>query len=175
MSKAGRHLSIGGPNARTAGRRLFATAAIVLASGASLALADETTRANYKAAAEPICKANSEANDQILKGVRTKVKEGKLGVAGGQFIRASAALRKTLRQLKALPRPEADTDRLGEWLDRVGDEAKLLQQVGEALKADQRRQAENLSAKLVGGARLTNAIVAPFGFRYCRFEPSKYT
>ena len=178
MNKVQRHLGIGRSRGRLGtphGVGLFALAAIVLAAAASLALAEETTRSTYKAAAEPICKANAEANDHILKGVRTKVRQGKLAVAGGQFVRAAAALRKTLRQLKALPRPEADTERLGEWLERVGDEADLLQQVGEALKAGNRRRAETLSAKLVSGARLTNAIVVPFGFQYCRFEPSKYT
>jgi hypothetical protein len=178
VNKVQRRLGIGRPRVRSGmprGVPLFALTAIVLAATASLALAEETSRSEYKAAAEPICKANAEANDHILKGVRTKVRQGKLAVAGGQFVRAATALRKTLRQLTALPRPEADAERLGEWLERVGDEADLLQQVGEALKVGNRRRAESLSAKLVSGARLTNAIVVPFGFQYCRFEPSKYT
>jgi hypothetical protein len=137
--------------------------------------AEEPTRTEYKASAEPICKANSEANEHILKGVRKKVQQGKLGVAGGQFTRAASALKKTLRQLKVLPRPQADEQRLTDWLKGVGEEATLLQQAGTALKAEQRRKAETLSARLVSGARLTNAIVVPFSFQYCRFEPSKYT
>jgi hypothetical protein len=173
VSEVSRHRGIVRPNRR--GGRLLAIAAVVLAAGASLALAEETTRADYKAAAEPICKANSEANEHILKGVRGKVKKGKLAPAGRQLIRAAAALRRTLVQLKAIPRPTADESRLAEWLKSVGEEAALLQQTGKALKAGKRNRAERLQAQLYSKARLANAIVLPFGFRYCLFEPSKYT
>lgn len=154
-------------------------AAALCAAAAAVALpalaAEEPTRAEYKAKVEPICKANTEANENILKGVRGKVRRGELGPAGRQFTRAAAALKKTLRQLKAVPKPPADEARLTEWLKRVGKQQALLQQVGEALIARKRRKAETLSVKLVSGARLTNAIVVGFGFNHCRFEPSKYT
>ncbi len=155
---------------------LLPAVAIALAISATLALAAEgPTRAEYKATVEPICKENSEANEHILKGVRSKVRRGKLGPAGRQFTRASSALQKALRQLKAVPKPPADEARLTEWLKRVGDQAALLQKVGKALIVKDRHKAETLSVKLVTGARLTNAIVVSFGFHYCRFEPSKYT
>lgn len=147
----------------------------MLLAWSSLASGEEVTRTHYKAAVEPICKANAEANEDLLSGVRKEVQEGKLAPAGRRFIRAASALRATLVRLKAVPPPPADEARLREWLRRVGDEADLLQQVGKALKAGQRPKAEKLSARLVSGARLTNAIVASFGFRYCRFDPSKYT
>jgi hypothetical protein len=38
---------------------------------ASLAFAAEVSRPEYKAAVEPICKANTKANERILKGVRS--------------------------------------------------------------------------------------------------------
>lgn len=150
--------------------------ALVLAMAASPALAaGEPTRAEYKADVDPICKANTKANENILAGVRSKVQQGKLGPAGRQFTRASTALKNTLRQLKAVPKPPADVERLDEWLKRIGDQATLLQKIGKALIDKNRRKAETLSVKLVSGARLTNAIVVGFGFNYCRFEPSKYT
>lgn len=150
--------------------------AIALAISAAPALAaEEPTRAEYKADVEPICKANTKANENILAGVRSKVKAGKLGPAGRQFSRASTALKKALRQLKAVPKPPADVERLTQWLSRVGDQATLLQKIGKALIDKNRRKAETLSVKLVSGARLTNAIVVSFSFNYCRFEPSKYT
>jgi hypothetical protein len=147
-----------------------------LLAQASSALGDEgPTRAEYKADVEPICKANSEANENILKDVRSRVKQGKLGPAGHQFTRASSALQNTLRQLKAVTKPPADEARLTEWLKRVGDEATLLRKIGKALIEKNRHKAETLSVKLVTGARLTNATVVSFGFHYCRFETSKYT
>ncbi len=157
-------------------RRLVVVAAATLLAWSSLAIAaEEITRTQYTAQVEPICKRNAEANAQILKGVRTKVRQGKLRPAGRQLVKAAAALRKTLVQLEAVPRPAADEARLTEWLKRVNDEAALLQQAGKALEAGQKRRAETLQARLYSGARLTNAIVAAFGFHYCRFEPSKYT
>jgi hypothetical protein len=155
---------------------LVIAALIALAASASPAhAAEEPTRAEYKADVEPICKANTKANENILAGVRSKVQRGKLGPAGRQFTRASTALKNTLRQLKAVPKPPADVERLTEWLKRIGDQATLLQKIGKALIDGNRRKAETLSVKLVSGARLTNAIVVSFGFHYCRFEPSKYT
>jgi hypothetical protein len=157
-------------------RGLLPIAAIGLAIAVSPALAaEEPTRPEYKADVEPICKANTKANENILAGVRRKVQQGKLGPAGRQFSRAATALKSTLRQLKAVPKPPADVERPTEWLKRIGDQATLLQKIGKALIDGNRRKAETLSVKLVSGARLTNAIVVSFGFNYCRFEPSKYT
>jgi hypothetical protein len=163
---------------RTRGSIFAAVCALALVVAVPLAFAETTqeeARSQYKAAVEPICRENAKANDHILAGVATKVRKGKLKAAGRQFVRASTALRATLRQLLAVPRPEADAQRLTEWLKRVGDEATLLRKVGKALEAGQRRKAESMVARLQSGARLTNAIVVSFGFHYCRFEPSKYT
>lgn len=156
-------------------RTICAAAVLALLAAAVPALASELDRTEYKDQVEPICKTNSEANEHILKGVRTEVRQGKLVPAGRQLIRAAAALRKTLTELKAVPRPTADEARLAEWLKRVGQEATLLEQSGKALEAGQRHRAERLQAQLYSGGRLTNAIVAAFGFHYCRFEPSKFT
>lgn len=157
-------------------RGFLALTAIAVATSASLALAaEEPTRTEYKAAVEPICKSNAEANEHILAGVRTKVRQGRLGAAGRQFMRAATALEKTLRQLKAVPKPPADAARLTEWLKRVGDEEALLRKIGKALIAKDRHKAETLLVKLYSGARVTNSLVLGFGFHYCRFEPSKYT
>jgi len=148
-------------------------AALTLAAG--LASAEEITREQYKASVEPICKANSEANEHILKGVQAKVKAGKLKPAGRQFTRAATALKRTLGQIRAKPEPPADEEKLGEWQKRISGEANLLQRVGKALIEEKRHRAEVLSVRLVSDARLTNALVVSFGFNHCRFEPSKYT
>ena len=160
---------------RTTKPAIVATAlcAALLAAPTAFA-AEEPTRAEYKADVEPICKVNTKANENILAGVEGKVKRGKLKPAGRQFARAAMALKGTLRQLKAVPKPPADTERLTEWLERVDDQRDLLQEIGQALIAEKRRKAETLSVKLVSGARLTNAIVVSFGFNYCRFETSDF-
>jgi hypothetical protein len=134
------------------------------------ATVQEEERTQYRDQVEPICKKNAEENKSILKGVRKKVNKGQLGPAGRQFIKAAAALRETLSKLKEVPRPQSDEAKLNEWLKRIGEEATLLQKMGKALKEEKLRRAESLSAQLEAGARLTNALVVPFGFRNCRFE-----
>jgi hypothetical protein len=137
---------------------------------APLAFAEETTRSEYRATVEPICKQNAEANEDIFDGVREKVRKGKLKPAGRQFLHAARALRDTLRRLRTVPQPTEDAETLGEWLAGVEREASRLQETGKALIAGNRRRAEALVRKLTEGARETNAIVAGFGFHHCRLE-----
>src|ERR1044072_1817011 len=94
------------------------------------ASAAEVTREEYKADVEPICKTNTEANEKILKGVRSKVNQGKLKPAGRQFLRAASALQGSLRQLKAVPPPTSYEERLGEWLTRGGKQRSEERRVG---------------------------------------------
>jgi hypothetical protein len=150
-------------------------ATLLAANAAPLAVAAEITRAEYKAQVEPICKKNSEANDRILKGVRKEVKQNKLKSAGAKFIKASKALKSTHTQLKVVPQPTADEARLTKWLGYVKTEADLFNSAGKALKAGNKSKAQKLVNKLTTNANQANAQVLVFNFRYCRFEPSKYT
>ena len=62
-------------------RRIGAGVAVLLACAlvfSSAALALEGPRAEYREAVEPICKANTDANEHILRGVRSNVRRGKL-------------------------------------------------------------------------------------------------
>ena len=146
---------------------------LVLAAPASAA-EGEMTRAEYKAAVEPICKANTKANDRILKGVRGKVQRGKLKPASRQFGRASTALKKALRQLRAVEQPPADVRTLGKWLGYVKLQADLLRKVAKKLSAGNRVATQALVAKLTRNANLANNTVFAFSFVECRFRPSRY-
>jgi hypothetical protein len=153
---------------------LFILCALFLA-GASLAMAEEVTRDTYKAAVEPICKTNTEANEKILKGVRQEVKAGKLKAAGTQFAKAASALNNAYAQLKAVPQPPADAAKLAKWLAYVKTEAKLFGEAAAALKANNKTRAQTIVVKLTHNANLANNQVISFGFRYCKLEPSKFT
>jgi hypothetical protein len=137
--------------------------------------AEEVTRESYKEAVEPICKVNSKANDKILKGVSADFKAGKLKVAAGKFSRAATALRKTITQLRAVPQPPADEAKLATWLKQVGTEADLFQKTAKRLKANDKAGAQAMVIRLTHNAKQANNQVLAFGFKYCRFEPSKYT
>jgi hypothetical protein len=142
---------------------------------ASLAAAGETTRESYREAVEPICQANTVANERILAGVRTEVKSGRLAPAAAQFARAASALKKTRGQLAAVPQPPADAARLGKWLAAVKVEASLFGRVAAQLRAGQKGAAERTVAKLTTNADQANNLVIPFEFHYCRFEPARFT
>lgn len=154
---------------------IVAIAALAVLVTASLALAAETTRDEYKAQVEPICKTNSKANERILGGVRKEVKQGKLKPAAQAFSKAASALKKTLAQLKAVPQPSADQAKLGKWLKYVGAEASLFEAASKKLKAGDKTGASAMVIRLTHNATLANNTVASFEFEYCRFEPSRFT
>jgi len=152
----------------------FAAALLLAGPAASAGAEGEVTRAEYKAAVEPICKSNTKANDRILKGVRGKVQRGKLKAASRQFARASRALKKTLRQLRAVEQPVADVRTLGKWLRYVKLQADLLRKVAQKLSAGNRVATQSLVARLTRNANLANNTVFAFSFVDCRFRPSRY-
>lgn len=150
---------------------LIAVAALLAAVPAS---ATEAERAAYREAAEPVCKKNTEANEKILKGVRAKVKAGKLGPASKQFFAAARALKKTRAQLLRIPKPAEDQAKLTKWLRYVKTEAKLFEAVARKLKKKEVTAAQKMVVRLVSNARQANNQVLEFEFRYCRFQPSKF-
>src|SRR4051794_30700376 len=84
--------------------------------------AEEVSRDSYREAVEPICRADTKANERIFAGIRGMVKHEELEGACARFRRAGIALEKTLRHLKAVPRPAADDARLSRWFTLVGAE-----------------------------------------------------
>jgi hypothetical protein len=156
-------------------RALLVVAALAALTLASLASAAEITRDEYPAQVEPICTVNSTANDRILRPVRRLVKQGKLKQAAVRFRKASAALRRTWRQLQAVPQPTADEARLAKWLRLIKKEADLFGTAAKKLKAGRKGAAQKIVNRLTSTANLANATVLSFEFHFCRFEPSKYT
>lgn len=161
------------------GKKSFAALTAVVLTLSMLAtpfaMAAEVTRESYKEAVEPICKTNTEANEKILKGVRQMVKSGKLKQAGIQFEKAGKALHKAIVQLKAVPQPSADKAKLAKWLKYVGEEEKLFLTGSKQLKAGNKTAAQTTVIKLNHNANQANNQVLAFEFKYCRFEPSKFT
>jgi hypothetical protein len=162
------------------GRRLVGAVttlclAALLAPAAAPALGAEVTRASYREAVEPICKANTEANERILAGVKQEVRHDKLRPAAAKFARAARALRKTGDELKAVVPPPADRSRLSRWLRKVAVEAGLFESIARKLQAGQKTQAEKLVVKLTSNANQANNQVIAFEFDYCRLEPARFT
>lgn len=161
--------------------RLFGTTIATLAcaallAGAALAATESPTpRETYKEQAEPICKTNTKANERILSGVRKEIRQGKLGLAAGQFKRAATAFGKATRELAAIPKPTADEARLNKWLGLLGKEKQILGEIGKALKAGKKAKAQRLSVQLTRNGNTANNTVLEFEFHYCRIESSRFS
>jgi hypothetical protein len=152
---------------------LLATA--LLAAGATAATSPTQTREAYVATVEPICKQNTKANEQILAGVRKKIKQGQLKVAAGQFTKASSAFGKATGQIRAVPQPVSDATKLNKWLSYLDVEKKLLSEIGKALKEDKKTKAQTLSVKLTHNGNVANNTVLGFEFDYCLIDSSKFS
>jgi GH24 family phage-related lysozyme (muramidase) len=139
------------------------------------AAAEEVTRESYKAAVEPICKANVQTNERLLKHVRAEVKAGKLKSAATQFTKAAAALKRALKELKAVPQPPADKARLAKWFKNIGEEEGFFVQIAKKLKAGDKNGATAMQIRLSHTANVANNQVLAFEFKYCRVDPSKFT
>jgi hypothetical protein len=145
---------------------------VALISAVPVALADE--RDEYVERVEPICKANTEANSRILKGVKGQVQQDKLVPAGKRFIRASRALGKAVTQIAKVPRPAADNAKLTKWIGYLKEEKSYLQRIGQALKAKNKFKAQKLAVALNKNNNKANNTVISFGFDECRIDSSRF-
>lgn len=134
------------------------------------ASASDLNRAEYVAAAEPICKRAVEANLGIFKGIRA----ANLKKAAKRFSRAAASFRKRLRELEAVPQPTADEPRLAKWLEALGVETELLADLGSSLKAEEKARAKHYAERLRQNANHANNLVLGFGFAYCTLDPGRF-
>lgn len=147
----------------------------LIATAAFAATSPDQTRESYVTQVEPICKQNTKANEQILAGVRNKIKQGKLAVAAGQFAKASTAFGKAVTQLRAVLQPPADAAKLNKWLTYLDKEKKLLGEIGKALKAGKKTRAQSLSVQLTHNGNIANNQVLGFEFDYCLIDSSRFS
>jgi hypothetical protein len=153
---------------------LAVAVALALIAVAPVASAAEISREEYVARAEPICKTNVLANKRIFKGVKGKVKTGKLRSASRHFFRAATAFATTIRQLAAVPPPTADEARLAKWLDLLRAEEAIVREIGAALAAGDKHKASSYSVDLNANSNRANNTVLGFGFDYCRIDPARF-
>ena len=156
---------------------VFAAAlgALLVAAVALATTSPTQTREGYVAKVEPICKSNTAANERILSGVRGQIKADKLKLAGAQFRKASEAFAKATKQIAAVPQPSADAAKLAKWLGYLGDESKLLAEVGKALKAEKKTLAQEKFVRLRNNGNLANNTVLSFEFNYCKISSSRFS
>jgi hypothetical protein len=152
----------------------LAVALLVTVPAALAAEGELDPKKAYAEQVEPICKANSEANSRILKGVKGQVQQGKLKPAGRRFVRASTALGKAVTQINRVPRPPEYEAKLGKWIGYLKSEKTYLQQIGQALKAEDKFKAQKLAVKLNSNNNKANNTVISFPFKECRIDSSRF-
>jgi hypothetical protein len=165
---------MGSPATMSSLPRLALALALTLLVTAPVALAASPEQIEYAERVEPICKTNSEANSRILKGVKSQVQHGKLKPAGRRFVRASTALGKAVTQINQVPRPEAFETKLTKWIGYLKQEKTYLQQIGGALKAEDKFKAQKLAVKLNRNNNQANNTVIAFPFKECRIDSSRF-
>jgi membrane-bound lytic murein transglycosylase B len=133
------------------------------------------SRAEYVSQVEPICQANTEANEAILRNVRRRVRNGKLKQAGRQFIHAAAAFGSAVDRIAAVPRPPADEERLLKWFKFLRIVQSDLRKVGKALKAGNRILAAHETIRVERSANAANNVSYVFEFNYCHLSQSRFT
>lgn len=149
--------------------------ALCVAATTAPAAGEGPTREEYVAQVDPICEQNTEANKRILKDVQAKANSKRMVEAGGQFIRASAAFGKTLKEIVAVPRPSADDARLVKWFTYLAKVRDRLRSIGKALKEEDRIKAVHERIGLERSSNAANNVGYVFGFTYCRLTPSRFT
>jgi hypothetical protein len=150
----------------------FAIIAVLALAGAARG-ADEQTRETYIAAVEPICKRDRSAAEQILSGTREAIRDGRLGAAGRQLIRASDRFAKTIRQLRAVPRPAADEEKLLRWFGFLRIVKDRIRQTGVYYTRGERIRATHESIRVEKSGNAANNVSFSFGFKYCRLSRSR--
>jgi membrane-bound lytic murein transglycosylase B len=153
---------------------LAIAAAMLLVAGTAHA-EGPPDRAEYVSQVEPICQANTEANETILRNVRKKVRSGRLKEAGRQFIHASAAFGSAVDKITAVPRPPADEERLLKWFKFLRIVQTDLGKVGKSLKAGDRIQATHETIRVERSANAANNVSYVFEFHYCHLTQSRFT
>jgi len=156
-------------------RKLVASFVAAMALlGAVPAIAAEATPETFKAAAEPICKTNREANEKVLDGARQNVQAGKLKKASRQLFAAAKALKRARTQLLGIEKPAEDTARLTKWLKGIKAEVELLESTGRKLADGDKNGAIKMIIRLKSNANQTNNLVLDYEFRYCCINPSEF-
>jgi len=156
---------------------VFTAAAMLLLAGSARA-DDDPTRAEYVEQVEPICQANTEANQRILKNVKTKARSkspSQVRKAGSQFIQASAAFGAATQKLATVPRPAADDTRLLRWFKSLGIVKEKLFKLGKALKAGEKILAAHEQVRVERASNAANNVGFVFEFHYCHLSASNFT
>lgn len=148
--------------------------AIALLTATAAPAAEAPTRDAYVERLEAVCKPDAEATQRAMKGARSDVRAERLAAAAAKFARATSIFGGTVKRISAVPRPAADTARLGKWFTYLKRQQSYLGQITEQLRQDHAIKAQRLTARFIHNGNLANNVVLAFGFEWCSFKFSRY-
>ncbi|HEX6153797.1 MAG TPA: hypothetical protein VFZ19_09780 [Solirubrobacterales bacterium] len=149
-------------------------AALTLLAASPASAAEAPTRDEYVERLEAICKPDALATQRAMKGARGDIRAERLAAAAGKFAKATSIFGSTVKEIAAVPRPPADTARLGKWFTYLKRQESYLGQITEQLRRDRAIKAQRLTARFIHNGNLANNVVLAFGFNYCSFKFSRY-
>lgn len=147
---------------------------IALLAAAVPVAAEAPTRDEYVERLEAICKPDALATQKAMKGARADIRAERFSAAAGKFAEATAIFGGTVKEISAVPRPAADTTRLGKWFTYLKRQESYMRQITEQLRQDHPIKAQRLTARFIHNGSLANNVVLAFGFDYCSFKFSRY-
>lgn len=158
-------------------RRLLSSAAACLALALVAvvgAAGAETSRSEYVASLEKICKPRSQATTRAVRGTRADVQSERFKVAAGKFAKARGIFAGTVSSIKKVPRPAPDRATLSRWFAALDREISYLDASIAALRAEDLPRFQRSSAQFFREGSKSNNIVISFEFDYCAFKSSRY-
>jgi hypothetical protein len=162
--------------------RTLTTAALTIAAALTVAVSANAeilpgavpTRDEYVATVDPICQKNTNSNKPILKQARKNVKKDMLPAAGANFLRVSKNFGRSLRAIRAVPRPTADNARLEKWFKFLSRVKANLSKIGKALKEKNRVKASHEKIRAERSSNAANNVSFIYGFDHCRLTPAQF-
>ena len=149
--------------------------AVALSIAAATAPAAEApTRDEYVEGLEKICKPDALATQRAMKGARGDIRAERFDAAAKKFAEATAIFGGNVKEISAVPRPSADTAKLGKWFTYLKRQEAYLGQVTAQLRQDHPTKALRLIQRFIHTGNLANNVVLAFGFDWCSFEFSRY-
>jgi hypothetical protein len=145
-----------------------------IALSGALSAAAETTREEYVAQLERICKPGSEATRRAVRGVRGLVRSERLPVAAPKVAKAKKIFAGTVAAISTVPRPAAERATLARWFAGLKREAAALGETSAALRADEVPRFQRIWGDFIHEANKANNVVVSFGFNYCAFKASRF-
>ena len=156
------------------GTALGASLLLALSLTPLVSPAAETTRPEYVAQLEKICKPGSEATERAVRGMRSDIRSERLQLAATKFSKAKRIFAGTVGSIAKVPRPAADRAILVRWFAALNREIDYLGRTAAALRAEDVPRFQRVSGRFFQEGSKANNIVVSFGFDHCNFKSSRY-